>query len=336
MTVQTQLVNLPTGTAKLCRTHPPVEAAVGARLGWFLENVFGGDEKPDVFVIATARGEYEAVSRNEFVWAECDGQIVSAAWTISPVDDLRIGSIGDVFTAEPYRGRGLARFICEELLSAFDGRGGRCMFLATGNPIAERLYRQLGFQTVCGQLMRRASDAFEAEWFHPSPVAIRPLIWGDLPRLIALYASPSEWVGLCMMQGFLSSRYVPYERANSFMKLTWQATRRGLWLGLFNANGALVGSCPVVPIGNEQHVLGGQLDIFLHSAFRSQTATLLTATAQQAQANGWHWLIAWVASSDEEKRDWLAQVGFVRQTTLSDGVMVGDQLQTLELWRWAW
>lgn len=336
MTIHVLSAHVAGQSVQLCRGQPPLEAAGGSRLAWFLENVFGGEEKPDVFVTATARGDYEGVSRNEFVWVEEDGLVISAAWTISPPDDARIGSIGDVFTAEAHRGRGLARLVCSHLLDAFDARGGQCMFLATSNPVAERLYRQLGFEAVCGQLMRRATDGFEAVWFQLSAVTVRPIIWGDLPRLIALYASPSRWISLCMMQGFLSSSYVPYERANSFMKLTWQATRRGIWLGAFNATGALVGSCPVVPMGNEQQVLGGQLDIFVHAAFLAYAAELLVAAAQQADAKGWRWLVAWIASNDSEKRDLLAQVGFKQQATLPDGVVVRGQAQALELWRWSW
>jgi GNAT superfamily N-acetyltransferase len=335
MILDRSTLDLAQASVQIYLGRPPFNPVVGARLGWFLEHVFGGDDKPDVFVTATARGEYETVSRNEFVWAEWDGQIVSGAWTISPVDDARIGSIGEVFTAEAYRGRGLARAVCQRLLQSFDERGGQCMFLATSNPTAELLYRQLGFETLRGQLMRRTQTNFEDVWFRPSPVTMRPLIWGDLPRLIALYAVDTSWVSLCMMQGFLSARWMLFTRANSFMKHTWQQTRQGLWLGLFNAEGALVGSCPAVPMGSEHQPLGGQIDVFVHPSCSDHTPTLLRHTAQAAQAKGWRWLIAWVASGDIEKRRFLAEAGFELQTHIPEGIAVGDQVQPLELWRWS-
>src|SRR5262245_26385259 len=118
--------------AALYHATPPVPEEPGARLGWFMETIFGGHDKPDMFTVATAKSEYETEhgERNDFVWAEIDGQVVSTVWTITPAEDARVGSLGKVYTDPSARGLGLARYTCRAILDVFDRRGGVCMYLS--------------------------------------------------------------------------------------------------------------------------------------------------------------------------------------------------------------
>src|SRR5215468_6018806 len=102
--------------ARILGARCPMPAEEGAKLAWFLDSAFDTFDKPDLFVAATAKGLFEDRARNDFVWAEVDGQIVSAVWTISPDDDPRIGSLGEVFTEPHSRGLGLARLTCTAIL----------------------------------------------------------------------------------------------------------------------------------------------------------------------------------------------------------------------------
>ena len=114
-------------------------------LAWFLEGAFGTEDKPDVFVTAAAKGLLEDTARNDFAWAEVDGAMVSTAWTMTPADEPRLATMGEVYTDPDWRGQGLAPAVCGALLERFDAAGGQLMFLGTGNPSAARIYGSLGF-----------------------------------------------------------------------------------------------------------------------------------------------------------------------------------------------
>src|SRR3954471_14316745 len=142
-------------TAIVRRCRAPLPEVQGRVVAWFLEGAFGAEEKPDVFVTPAAKGMLEATARNDFAWAEVNGAVVATAWTMTPADDPRIGTMGEVYTDPAWRGRGLATAVCRSLLERFDEAGGRLMFLGTGNPTAARIYRLLGFEPWPRGLMRR-------------------------------------------------------------------------------------------------------------------------------------------------------------------------------------
>lgn len=327
------------GSATLFHAQPPVDPAAGAKLGWFLEQIWGDHDKPDLFVVATLKGIYEQTARNDFVWAEVDGAVVSTAWTITPSDDPRVGSLGEVFTVPQMRGQGLASQVMRAILNVFDKRGGRCMFLGTTNPAAERIYLRYGFEPYPERLMRRLTtndSTFDDLWFAGSEaVTTREMVWGDLPRVVALYGHPNDWVSICYPQGLFSSTYVRHGRCNSFFKYTWQATRAteaGVWTGLFNATGALVGACPVYPRGNETHVIGGELDLFVHPSFVSHAPLLLQHTLTVLRERGWRSVMAHIPSHDHEKLTILRESsGFEHIVTLSDALSIDEKLYNVDV-----
>ena len=231
--------------ASIQRCRAPFPDEIGARFSWFLEGVFEVTDKPDLFVTNAAKGLMEDTARNDFAWAEVDGEIVATVWTMTPADEPRLATLGEVYTDPAWRRRGLARAVCAALLDRFDAAGGRVIFLGTepGSPPA-RIYRTLGFEPYPRGLMRRErpiDGGFDATWFAPSPVTVRPMTWGDVPRIVALYATPAPWQSVCWMQGLYAAGHVIHDRCNSLVKHTWQATRPGAWLGMFNREGALVG-----------------------------------------------------------------------------------------------
>ncbi|HVA88095.1 MAG TPA: GNAT family N-acetyltransferase, partial [Candidatus Saccharimonadales bacterium] len=293
------------GDARIVRSGAPIPSPAGPAFTWLLEGAFGTDEKPDIFVGSAARGLYEDVARCDFAWAEVGGQIVSTALTLAPRDEPRIGTMGEVFTAPEHRGRGLARAVCGALLDTFDERGGLWMFLATSNPTAARAYRSLGFEPHPDGLMLRERPpvgGFEADWFAPSEVSFRPITLGDSPRIVALYATPSPWLSICWMQGFYSAARVTHNRCNSLIKQTWQSTRSGAWLGMFNSQGALVGSAPIEPHGNDREPIAGDVDLFVHPGFRSRAAAFLDTAVAAGVDRGYRWLTVELGTDDQEKR----------------------------------
>ena len=354
------------GAADVFVSDCPLPEPAGGALGWLLEGAFGADDKPDLFVTVAAKGLLEDVAGNRFAWAEVarggggggassradassragqatgavgapsDGQFVSAAWTMTPRDDPRVGSLGEVFTLPEFRGQGLAPAVCAALLERFDAEGGRWMFLGTSNPSAARIYGRLGFEPYPRGLMRRegpGGGGFDAEWWAPSEVRVRPIHWGDVPRIVTLYAEPNPWLSISMMEGLFSVSHVIHDRCNSLFKNTWQATRAGAWLGLVNATGALVGSAAMEPRGNEKAVVEAEVDLFVHPAFVSQAGVLLAGMLSEARSRGWRWLHARLGEADEEKRVLLEAAGFREVGRLADALLIGGRAHDVRILR---
>ena len=315
--------------ARLRVAPAPLPAPEGGRLAWALEGAFGADDKPDIYVTPTAKGMDEDVARNAFAWVDVGEQVVSASWLAGPRDDPRIGTLGEVWTDDVWRERGFATRTTRALTDRFDAAGGRWLFLATdagGN--AARIYSRLGFEPHPEGLMRRelpAGSDFASEWFAPSRTTIRPIHRGDLVRIVALYAAPNPWLSMAWMQGFYSASHVTHNRCNSMVKGTWLATRAGAWLGLFNSEGALVGSAPLEPSGNERTPIDGRLDLFVHPWFVRDAGALLDAAVETATRLGWRWVTAQALPGDDEKAALLAERGFRDVARLPGAVRIGGR-----------
>jgi GNAT superfamily N-acetyltransferase len=324
--------------ASIFRGEAPLPGEAGSRLSWFLEGAFGVDEKPDLYVTAAAKGLFDDVARNHFAWAEVDGRVVSTAWAMTPADDPGIGTLGEVFTEPNWRGQGLAPAVCRSLLEGFDAAGGRLIFLATSSPSAARIYEALGFEPFPRGLMRRdrggrGARTFDAEWWAESATSIRPIHWGDTPRIVMLYSAPNPWLSACWMQGIYSATYVTHDRCNSLVKHTWVATRPGAWLGLFNERGALVGSGPMQPAGFEKEPLGANVDVFVHPAFVAHGRRLLDAMAAEARKRGWRWLRVELGDGDDTKATLLKLVGFREIGREPDALSIGGVRQGIRIFR---
>jgi GNAT superfamily N-acetyltransferase len=323
--------------ATIHRSRAPLPRGHGMAVAWFLEGAFGAEDKPDVFVTVAAKGLTEDVARNDFAWAEVAGEVVATAWTLSPADEPRLATMGEVYTDPAWRGFGLAPALCTALIQRFDAAGGRVLFLGTGNPSAARIYHALGFRPHPRGFMRRDTAgepaAFDEEWFEHSAVTVRPVSWGDTPRLVALYNAPNPWLSACWMQGLYSPTYVTHDRCNSLVKNTWQATRPGAWLAMVNGQGALVGSGPMEPSGNEKAVRGALVDVFVHPEFHDQAPVLLAAMTAEARARDWRWLRADLGSGDAAKRTLLETAGFREVARLPAAIEIGGLPQDAHILR---
>ncbi len=323
--------------AELFCSGCPMETDAGRRLSWFIEEAWPALGKPDLFSAQAALGRYEGDARNYFFWAEVAGEIVSTAWYMVPADDARIGGFGEVFTLEHLRGLGLATETNRLALEHFQRGGGQCLFLGTGEPAAERIYTRLGFRGYPKGLMRflaPGAERFEAGWFAPGQhVAFRDVGWGDLPRLVALYGAPNTWASTSFTDGFFSRGYVTPRRCNSFFGRTYQRTLGGVWMGAFAEGGAMVGSCPVAPLGNEQQIVDGVADVCCHPHYHEVTRGLLAEATEAAREKGWRWLSAFVAEVDREKLDVLREAGFEESATLPEALSLGGELHPAHLLR---
>jgi hypothetical protein len=158
---------------------------------------------------------------------------------------------------------------------------------------------------------------------------------GDLVRLVALYSNPNPWVSIAWMDGIYSRDHVTHNRCNSMIKHTWAATRAGAWLALANDQGALVGTLPLEPTGNERDPIEARMDLFVHPAFGSSAGALLAAGVAEARSRGWRWLTVQVTPEDEAKAELLAGAGFREVALLPAAVRFEGRVHDVRLLRLA-
>ncbi|MCX6785702.1 MAG: GNAT family N-acetyltransferase [Candidatus Komeilibacteria bacterium] len=95
-----------------------------------------------------SRLEKLAVGNNyQYFIAELDGKVVGLAglaWYAVPSKGL-IGWIEEVVVDQAARGHGLGRALMEELVNFSKIKGCKKIKLTTNNPIAQKLYQDLGF-----------------------------------------------------------------------------------------------------------------------------------------------------------------------------------------------
>lgn len=311
----------------------PLPDADGCRVLWFLDGAFGVEN--DIYLGPTIKGLYEDQSRNWFFWAETGGRVVSTCWFIQPEDDPSLGCFGEVYTSPEYRGRGVAKALNRMSIEHFEQSGGKLLMLATGNPVAAKLYESLGFRPYPKGFMRRfttGNEGFLEEYFSADEVSMRPVKYGDMARVVTLLNEPNPWVSACMSAGVFSSSWHCHNRCGSLFAPLWRRTK-GLWMGMFTQKGAMVGSVTMKSLGAMDISGHVTLDLFVYPAFVAQASSLLRSSMDHARAQGVASFGAYVAEADAEKARILEQEGFMRKTITACHIQLVGQALPVDYWR---
>ena len=100
-------------------------------------------------------GKEQAFSRD---WVACadlrNGMLGGTAMGSQSLDCPELGALNGVGVRLEARGRKLAEHCCRSILETLDASKVRAAFLATGNPVAARLYDKLGFTFLPGTASR--------------------------------------------------------------------------------------------------------------------------------------------------------------------------------------
>ena len=139
------------------------------------------------FIERALAGEFAATADDFFFFLSLGGRLVSHAWYPVSRRQPEVGVLGYVLTDPEFRGRGLSRRVCASLLEHFDRRGGRVMYLGTGNPAARREIARLdnflsgGEEPVVGEdLLQFAGHGAGGLQLHVPPMperGIEPLVF---------------------------------------------------------------------------------------------------------------------------------------------------------------
>jgi GNAT superfamily N-acetyltransferase len=310
----------------------PLSDEDGSRALWFLEGSFGVES--DIYLGPTMRGLYEDQSRNWFFWTETEGKIVSICWYIQPDDDPSLSCFGEVYTAPEYRGKGLAKELNGFAIEHFEQSGGKLMMLATGNPVAAKLYSSLGFVPHPEGFMRRLTsgcDGFVEEYFAPGDVTVRPVRYGDMPRVVALLNEPNPWVSACLCAGIYSPNWHRHNRCGSLFAPLWRRTK-GLWMGMYASSGAMVGSVTMESLGSMDshgHVIA---DLFVHPAFTSHANSLLRDALEWGREQGVTTFGSYLAEADTEKTGSFEESDFALKTKGAYDIRLGERVLPVDYW----
>jgi GNAT superfamily N-acetyltransferase len=202
-------------------------------------------------------------------------EVVGNITTVEALD-RPLGLLQHVFTPPQHRQKGIADALMHALTDDFRARGGRSMYLGTGNPVAIRLYERYGFSGVQGTgLMRWLPDPdFLASYFSPGPVVVRPTDWGDWPLLEALYALEDGWTLRGLHDGLYG--FHNYEHPYIRLRLDMRDGVVDQCLVLAKADGAIVGHA-FTWVQREYPGGPAMLDFFLHPNFYDHAGLLLSS-----------------------------------------------------------
>jgi GNAT superfamily N-acetyltransferase len=318
---------LHTGETLDIRTlQPPVPDLDAESIAAFLEAAFG---KGDFSVRTTLSGAFEDSSVNTFLVAEIAGELVGTSWFMQARADRSVGVFGEVFTAPEQRGKGIALALTQAAVAGFRAAGGSALYLATGNPVAARVYARAGFATYTGNVMRHLSapdPGFDDALFAFSEGAsVRRAVWGDLPRVVALSVFPHRWLVCHYGLQRISSRYRQQDRCVSIYYPLWRPMEdgSGVLTVLETPDRRLVGVASLAATDTPGQEGTGLLDFLVHENYRSEAGQLVEFTLRNAPA-GMRQVTACFAGVDQEKAAIAAQAGFRQEAVRAAALQVGD------------
>ncbi len=123
--------------------------------------------------------------------------LVGHVWYTLSVSDLRLGLIGHIDTAPPYRRQGISASLLDAAMIDFRQRGGQLMQLFTSTPYMLKLYQRFGFENLYSNQTHHDTD-----WYMCCPAGshaklcselgsvrgeVQPLAAGMLPQYCFLY-----------------------------------------------------------------------------------------------------------------------------------------------------
>lgn len=264
------------------------------------------------------RGDFKDRSDYFFV-GEINNEIAGMMWYCAPKNTMDVATFGRVFTNPKYRGKGIAPKLMQIALATFREEHGLAMYLATGNPVAAKIYEKQGFQRGDNGIYRWVvsgnPERFDDEYYAcREPLDFRPLTWADISRLealfhsIALYAKKGiQWNVLYYPHGVTACR--AYE--GQFVPLMTAVDKKVMQCIVFYNNlNRVVGFAALTPLPSwtQSHVR--VMDFAVHPNYLSKAGLITQEIIKIAVSSRIRRLYCYAAETDVPKRTLLDQAGF--------------------------
>lgn len=287
-------------------------------------------------ILRRLNAEFADSSQDDYFFGEVDGNIVGGLWTTTPRDTRDVATLGHVFTPEEHRQKGVCDFLMQAMTQVFRDEGGQAMYLATGNPVARRIYEKYGFclynppQSERGGIFQwvvSGEPNFEERYFErATPLRVREVVWGDLPRLEALYNCPHPW--LLKDEGLNVYRDVGYE--SQFLSVMRSIEeQRSVCLVLENARRVIVGVAGLTKSSVRWSAHVANLELFVHPFYFADASRLVQDVLTRCSQMHVEVVHAYAASSDEAKSNILLSDGFHEAAHLLRQFKVGGEMRDL-------
>ena len=243
-------------------------------------------------------------------------RLVASMAYFTPRETRDIGVIEFVETLSEYRRKNISTILLSTLVEHFESQGGVALSLCTTNPIAGKLYENLGFWYSVGDGMTRISnssskdlESFNDLYFQNTGQAlVREATWSDLPKVSFLYNSPNpKWI----LKDYLSESFSDTRYESHFVKTFLEIQKSfGKFLLLESNEKKIVGSVVIQRKNNflQQHC--GIISFRVVPSYFEQTIQMLEAAKIEAAKIGISVLECFVAKSDREQVEFLESSGF--------------------------
>lgn len=265
-------------------------------------------------------GSERAVQRDIFwsIWSE-DKPQATCHLTIDRRRPI-LGGLGEVATSEVSRGRGLAGDLCRKARSMFLAQGGKALFLGTMNPVAERVYQRLGWQSIFGShtMVLLADHASPVEFFRDyfgragdpdeeNPIDIMVINAGQRIAIIPLILHPHSEFLLDANLDLYSTHYIKQKSCMGlFGKYSNDLSHnRGIGFVAHETTGKTVGLATV----KLDVAKGAQIDGFAHPHFSGAWDQLIQACVMWCEVQHRRCRVE-VARRDAEKLARFEKLGF--------------------------
>ena len=249
-----------------------------------------------------------------------------------------LGGLGEVGTAEEFRGGGIAGALCGRGRDDFVSAGGQALVLGTGNPAAMRVYERLGWRKVAGaNVMALIGDGrpvreFLAGYFgHGDVATVAVGTAGDRIGMIPLLVYPHDEQVLDANLGLYSTRYAVQKSCMGLYPRyeTLAADGRGAWFVGRTAYGCL----PGMSTARLDYADGCQVDGFTHPGHGEVWESLLEAAIAWAADHGAASCWSRVLIEDEDRISRFEDMGFGRDGEDEPFDLGGRDVQSVRLER---
>jgi len=278
-----------------------------------------------------------------FLIGELNGRVAGTLWYCTPSTCKEIAYMGEVFTAEKQRGRGIATSLLGVAVDIFRRNGGRAIYITNLCPRAPHdIYRKLGFkaygygQHAYGGIIRLTLDEgnedFDQSYYRYDPnTCIREVNWGDLPHFISLLNHPHPWIVRAYNFGLIGHTVFD-ELGKSFMNFMKTLKRGNVALALETNNHRVVGTAYSASLQSASQSHVKTVDIPIHPNYYGEAARLMRMLIEKLCDRRNEKLQAYAAATDKSKIKILTSSGFEREATMKGQLKVGTQTVDLEVY----
>lgn len=296
------------------RFETPLDRNLSTELISFWNDIFETNNAPLTTLLSGA----ECESNLDRVYIARDAHRLAGTTHLKVTQTgCRLGGLGEVAVAPEFRRQGIARQLVKLARDEFFDSDGEALFLATANPTAELLYRDLGWKffdssrVMCLTADSAAPGEFVNSYFEAidrSDIHITSGTAAHRIPMIPLILAPHDSPILDINAALISTR-VAVQMSCMGLYPRYESLRQngsGDWFAVGDPLNRLVGLGSVRRHGDRS----ANIDWFTHERFRAHEIPLVARAIQWANEVGVDVIVADVATSDETKLETLRSLGF--------------------------